>query len=128
MSTSQMECTALDILHGSFVGIYPQSFRDMLDKLFCQREPTPAKATTIRSTVDALSGRQREVFRLIVQGRSNKEIARALDLAEGTVKIHVAALFGKLGVHRRAAVAIAGARFLEERRTSSITLTQGPAH
>jgi DNA-binding NarL/FixJ family response regulator len=29
-------------------------------------------------------------------------------VAEGTVKIHVAALFGKLGVHRRAAVAIAG--------------------
>jgi DNA-binding NarL/FixJ family response regulator len=45
-----------------------------------------------------LSARQRDVFELIVRGLSNKEIARALNLAEGTVKIHVAALFRKLGV------------------------------
>jgi DNA-binding NarL/FixJ family response regulator len=62
--------------------------------------------------LDALTRRQRDVLNLIVQGKSNKEIARALGLGEGTVKIHVAALFGKLGVHRRAAVAAAGARFL----------------
>ena len=55
-----------------------------------------------------LSARQRDVFELIVRGRSNKEIARTLNLAEGTVKIHVAALFRKLGVQRRSAVAIAG--------------------
>ena len=55
-----------------------------------------------------LSARQRDVFELIVRGLSNKEIARTLNLAEGTVKIHVAALFRKLGVQRRSAVAIAG--------------------
>ncbi len=59
-------------------------------------------------TVQNLSARQRDVMKLIVRGLSNKEIARALNLAEGTVKIHVAALLRKLGVHRRAAVAIAG--------------------
>jgi DNA-binding NarL/FixJ family response regulator len=51
------------------------------------------------------------VLNLIVQGMSNKEIARSLKLAEGTVKIHIVALFAKLGVHRRAAVAAAGSRF-----------------
>src|SRR5437899_4566668 len=56
-------------------------------------------------TPQNLSPRQHDVF---VRGLSNKEIARSLNVAEGTVKIHVAALFGKLGVHRRAAVAIAG--------------------
>ena len=61
-------------------------------------------------TAQNLSPRQHDVLRLIVRGLSNKEIARALNLAEGTVKIHVAALFGKLGVHRRAAVAIARGR------------------
>ena len=55
-----------------------------------------------------LSPRQRDVCELIVRGLTNKEIARTLNLAEGTVKIHVAALLLKLGVHRRAAVAIAG--------------------
>ena len=43
-----------------------------------------------------LSPRQREVLDLIMQGRSNKEIARVLSIAEGTVKIHVAGLFQKL--------------------------------
>jgi DNA-binding CsgD family transcriptional regulator len=70
----------------------------------------PDPAATLADNM--LSRRQRDVLTLIVQGRSNKEIARALNLAEGTVKIHVAALFSKLGVHRRAAVAIAGAQFL----------------
>ena len=59
-------------------------------------------------TAQNLSVRQFEVFELIVRGLSNKEIARALNLAEGTVKIHVAALFRKLGVQRRSAVAMAG--------------------
>ncbi len=59
-------------------------------------------------TPQNLSPRQGDVLKLIVRGLSNKEIARSLNVAEGTVKIHVAALFGKLGVHRRAAVAIAG--------------------
>ncbi len=57
-----------------------------------------------------LTPRQRDVFDLIVQGLSNKEIARRLQLAEGTVKIHIKALFAKLGVRRRAAVAVAGTR------------------
>src|SRR5437588_1408394 len=63
--------------------------------------------------IDAvLTPRQRDVFDLIVQGMSNKEIARSLKLAEGTVKIHIKALFAKLGVRRRAAVAVAGTRLL----------------
>ena len=63
--------------------------------------------------IDAiLTPRQRDVFELIVQGMSNKEIARTLKLAEGTVKIHIKALFAKLGVRRRAAVAVAGTRLL----------------
>jgi DNA-binding NarL/FixJ family response regulator len=63
--------------------------------------------------IDAvLTPRQRDVFKLIVQGMSNKEIARNLQLAEGTVKIHIKALFAKLGVRRRAAVAVAATRLL----------------
>ena len=54
-----------------------------------------------------LSPRQRDVFELIVRGLSNKEIARTLNLAEGTVKIHVAALLRKLSVHRCGALAVA---------------------
>ena len=75
---------------------------------------TEAPAVLPPLSVDALTRRQRDVLYLIVQGKTNKEIARSLGLGEGTVKIHVAALFGKLGVHRRAAIAVAGSRFLSQ--------------
>ena len=59
---------------------------------------------------ELLTTRQREIFHLIVVGLSNKEIARKLGIGEGTVKIHVAKLFDKLGVRHRSAVALAGAK------------------
>jgi DNA-binding NarL/FixJ family response regulator len=59
-----------------------------------------------------LTPRQRDVLELLVQGRSNKEIARELDLGEGTVKIHLAALFRNLGVRNRSMAAVAGAQLL----------------
>ena len=59
---------------------------------------------------ELLSTRQRQIFDLIVVGQSNKEIAKELGLSVFTVKIHVAKLFEKLGVHHRSAVALAGAK------------------
>ncbi len=51
---------------------------------------------------------------LLVEGRSNKEIARRLQLGEGTVKVHMAALLRSLGVQNRAAAAVVGARLLAD--------------
>ncbi|MFW6076350.1 MAG: LuxR C-terminal-related transcriptional regulator [Hyphomicrobiales bacterium] len=59
-----------------------------------------------------LTPRQRDVLELLVKGKSNKEIARELDLGEGTVKIHLAALFRNLGVRNRATAAVAGAQLI----------------
>jgi DNA-binding NarL/FixJ family response regulator len=77
-----------------------------------ESETSSATAAAISSPqrLNVLTPRQRQVFELIVQGMSNKEIARNLQLGEGTVKIHIKALFAKLGVRRRAAVAVAGTR------------------
>ena len=49
-----------------------------------------------------LSKRQRQVLKGLIEGKSNKEIAQALNIAEGTVKIHLAALFRLLGAANRA--------------------------
>ena len=76
----------------------------------------PEHASQTSTTELNLSSRQREVLRLIVQGRSNKEIARFLRLAEGTIKIHLGVLFSKLGVRRRAALAVVGANLLQAKR------------
>jgi two-component system NarL family response regulator len=48
-----------------------------------------------------LTPRELEALRLLAAGKSNKEIAAALDIAEGTTKIHLNKLFQKLGVTSR---------------------------
>lgn len=58
----------------------------------------------------ALTPRQKEVLVLLAQGQSNKEIARALDLSEGTVKLHVTAILKTLGVSNRTGAVVAANR------------------
>jgi DNA-binding NarL/FixJ family response regulator len=56
----------------------------------------------------SLSSRELEVLRLLVGGKRNREIANALDITEGTVKLHVSSILGKLGaVDRTEAVTVA---------------------
>lgn len=57
-----------------------------------------------------LTDRQAEVLGLLVQGKSNKLICRALDLAEGTVKIHVTAILRALNVSNRTEALVAVSR------------------
>jgi len=52
-----------------------------------------------------LSPREQEVYDLIVQGRANHEIAKALFISQSTTKVHVRHIFEKLGVHSRAEAA-----------------------
>jgi DNA-binding NarL/FixJ family response regulator len=48
-----------------------------------------------------LTERQLDVLRLLVDGMANKEICRRLNLSEGTVKVHIAAVFRALNVNNR---------------------------
>lgn len=54
------------------------------------------------SNIPALTHRQHDVLSLLAKGMSNKEIAKALDVSPGTVKVHTNAIFRVLGVHNRA--------------------------
>jgi len=54
---------------------------------------------------ERLSMREHDVYELILQGRSNKEIARTLFISESTTKVHVRHIYEKLGVHTRAELA-----------------------
>lgn len=53
------------------------------------------------SRFDKLTPRQREILSLLIQGMTNKEIARALKIAEATTKIHMAALVRNIGARNR---------------------------
>ena len=68
------------------------------------------------SVWDCLSQRQREILRLLTMGETNKEIARTLHISEGTVKIHLAALFRNLRVSKRASAAVIGMKLLGEKQ------------
>ena len=48
-----------------------------------------------------LTARELAVVRLVAQGRSNKEVGRALGIAEGTVKCHLHAIYDKSGLRSR---------------------------
>jgi DNA-binding NarL/FixJ family response regulator len=70
----------------------------------------------VRPAVDGdvgqrLTPRQRDVLAMLRQGKSNKEIARDLDLAEITVKLHVTAILRTLGCENRTQAAIMAAKF-----------------
>ena len=65
---------------------------------------TPAAAAS--PSPSPLSPREEEVLREIAQGASNKEIARRLDIAETTVKIHVQHILRKLGLSSRVQAAV----------------------
>ena len=74
----------------------------------------PAVSTRLnasREAGDRLTAREAEVLTLVAEGRSNRDIGRALFLSEATVKSHLVHIFTKLGVGSRTA-AVARAREL----------------
>ncbi len=75
--------------------LHPQAQRQMLEWL--RRPP---------SAIEQLTARERSVLLLVAEGLSNKQIARRLDLTEGTVKGYVSQVLDKLGVADRTQAAL----------------------
>jgi DNA-binding NarL/FixJ family response regulator len=116
LSATEMTAALKVIFDG---GIYvPPSLADISSSLVETSDEEPQQSATQESEASApepapvspLTPRQQDVLDLLVQGKTNKEIALALGLGEGTVKIHMAAIFRYFGVNNRAAAAVAGAR------------------
>jgi DNA-binding NarL/FixJ family response regulator len=63
-------------------------------------------ALTGRSPRPALSEREVEILGLVARGRSNRQIADVLAIAEGTVKSHLRRIFLKMGVSDRTQAAV----------------------
>lgn len=68
-----------------------------------QRHIPPDVAARLADRVagSRLSTREIEVLRFLVSGRRNRDIASALSITEGTVKLHVSSILGKLGAEDR---------------------------
>ena len=57
------------------------------------------------AAMQSLTQRERQIVTLVAEGSSNKEIARALDVSEGTIKIHLHNVYKKLNVPNRTSLA-----------------------
>jgi DNA-binding NarL/FixJ family response regulator len=78
----------------------PQVTRRLLER-FAEDLGPPRGAAALELAVAELTGREREVLRLLAGGRSNLEVAGALILSEATVKTHVSSVLRKLGLRDR---------------------------
>ena len=66
-----------------------------------QGDRRQASAPAAREATPAFTARERQIVDLLMQGMTNRQIAHALGIAEGTVKKHMHHVFAKLGVHSR---------------------------
>lgn len=96
-----------EVLAGNIFRPHPAAAGARLDDLI----PMPAATAGIDPAAIGLTGRQAQVLALMVRGLSNREIAEHMTLSEGTVKIHVTAVFKALGVSSRTQALVAAARY-----------------
>ncbi|MDP2751746.1 MAG: response regulator transcription factor [Rhodocyclaceae bacterium] len=78
----------------------------MTAKLMQNLRTEPKPLASVRADHDKLSPREREILGFLTKGVSNKEIARALTLAESTVKIHIQGILKKLNMTSRVQAAV----------------------
>ncbi|MER5420987.1 response regulator transcription factor [Streptosporangium roseum] len=95
---------AIRAVYGGQVLLAPEAAEAMLSV------PAPAPAPAAGRYVAPLTDRELEVLALIASGRSNREIARELAVAEKTVKTHVSNVLMKLGVQDRTQAALYAVR------------------
>jgi len=68
-----------------------------------------------------LTPREQQVLELVEQGMRNKDIAEALDIRPGTVKIHLKHIFEKTGVRGRYGLALASLRERTPARAGAVS-------
>jgi two-component system response regulator NreC len=88
--------SALRAVHQGAVFLYPTMAKKLLGHYLEQ-----VKAGQDKDSYDGLTGREREILKLIAEGRTNQEIAELLVLSSATVQTHRANIMAKLGLHSR---------------------------
>ncbi|MEO5691495.1 MAG: response regulator transcription factor [Usitatibacter sp.] len=86
----------------------------------------PKAASPAAGAIAGLTPRQRDVLRLLAEGKPNKVIARALDIGEATVKVHLLAVFRALGAHNRTEAVVIAQRAVQGADASSGAAPSAP--
>ncbi|GAB1234166.1 response regulator [Ferrigenium sp. UT5] len=109
MSPSRTMLSALRMVLEGGVYVPPQLLQQAVAKLETGQALNDKRSQ--RASKYGLTPRQLQVLQLLGAGKSNKEISRLLNLAEGTVKIHVAAIYQTLHVNSRIEAVATAHRF-----------------
>lgn len=89
---------AIRHVHDGDAVMAPSTTRRLIERFAARPAPTPDVES---APLDGLTSRESEVFLMLARGFPNDRIARELSIAEGTVRIHVGRILGKLGLHDR---------------------------
>ena len=94
---------AVDMLKKGAFDFFEKPFNDnkLMDRVIDALSASRAAATTslTLSKLDALTGREKDVLKLMLEGKLNKTIADELGISMRTVEIHRASVFKKMNVH-----------------------------
>ena len=87
------------------------SGRNVIDNKVMQRLAVlmsgQATASATSSLLDDMTDREKEICTLLTEGLTNKQIAEALYISEGTVKNYISSIYDKTGIHDRAKLIVA---------------------
>jgi two-component system nitrate/nitrite response regulator NarL len=110
------------VLMGEFY-VPPSTFRGEMPTVPGAAEPSAPASTPEPTMKGILTPRQSEVLLMLAAGKSNKAIAREMQLIDGTVKLHVKAILRKLSVCNRTQAVMAAARagYLPQHLVRAIT-------
>ena len=92
---------AIHHVHAGDAVMAPSTTRRLLER-FAVRPPAVGPGRTDARMLESLTAREREVLLLLARGLTNGGIARELSVAEGTVRVHVSRILGKLELRDRA--------------------------
>ena len=98
----------VNVVHGVARGetyVTPSLAAEMLLRRHTDRSGAP-----MADRIELLTRREREVFRLVGEAWTNKEIAERLSISDKTVKHHITNILGKLGARNRVEVALLATR------------------
>ncbi len=93
----------VDAIHATYLGearLHPAVMRKLMEQVAAQSVGRHAGVGA------ELTERERQVIRLVAQGKSNREIAEALVISEKTAKAHISNMLSKLGLDDRTQMAI----------------------
>ncbi len=104
--------SAVHIVAAGDALIQPSVMRRLIETFVAAR-PQPGlgngdtnRKETMRTALDSLTDREREILTLVARGLSNNEIAEDLFISPATVKTHLARIMGKINAHDRAQLVV----------------------